>query len=67
MDQQFLQDQVKGKIKNSTANYGPKKWGSSKRCVFFCTVFFLKKSVFQIRVSKKMECPDFFFISWIFV
>ena len=121
MDQKFLKAQVKGKIKNLTANYGPKKffWGPSKREIrkFKCELwakkklkaqvkgkfenltanygptifegpskrenqklncqlwtkkmeaqvkgvfwycFFLKKSVFQIRVSKKMECPDFF-------
>ena len=59
MDQQFLKDQVKGKIKNSTANYGPKKWGSSKRCVFFVQ-FFSKNQYFKSGFQKKWSVLFFF-------
>jgi len=67
-----LKAQVKGKFKNSTANYGPKIFeGSSKRffLFFFGTVFFQKISISNQGFKKKLSVlsPEFYFTSWIFV
>jgi hypothetical protein len=42
-----------------------KNGGSSKR--FFLVLFFSKNQFFKSGFQKKIECPEFYFTSWIFV
>ena len=61
----FFEGPSKREIQKLNCQLWIKNGGSSKS--FFFVLFFFKNQSFKSGFQKKIECPEFYFTSWIFV